>query len=119
MRRNPTPFEIIAWKYLGRSQVDGYKFRRQHVIVTFIVDFFCTSKNLAVEIDGQTHENEKDHKYNAQLAKAGVRTLHFTNEDVAHNIEGVIATIQNALAGTADRWREQPLPNPSPKGERL
>ncbi|MGL5839499.1 MAG: endonuclease domain-containing protein [Sphingorhabdus sp.] len=119
LRRNPTPFEVIVWKYLSRSQLSGFKFRRQHVIVPFIVDFFCPGKGLAIEIDGRTHEYEKDRARDAQLAKAGVKTLHFTNEDVARNIEGVVATIQNALDNSPYRWDEQPHPNPSPEGEGL
>ena len=118
MRRNPTPFEIIMWKYLGRSQLAGFKFRCQHVIVPFVVDFFCPPKVLAVEIDGRTHEYQKDRARDAQLAKSGVTTLHFTNEEVANNIEGVITSIHYALNHIADRW-QQPHPNPSPKGEGL
>jgi very-short-patch-repair endonuclease len=119
MRRNPTPFEIIMWKYLCRSQLSGFKFRRQHVIVPLIVDFFCPAKALALEIDGRTHEYQKDRARDAQLAKSGVKTLHFTNEDVAKNIEGFVMSIHQALNCTSDRWQEQPHPNPSPKGEGL
>ncbi len=119
MRRNPTPFEVIVWKYLSRSQLSGNKFRRQHVIVPFIVDFFCPRKGLAVEIDGWTHEHERDRARDAQLNQAGITTLHFTNEDVGKNIEGVVASIQHALDCTRDRWDEQSHPNPSPEGEGL
>jgi very-short-patch-repair endonuclease len=119
MRRNPTPFEIIVWKYISRSQLSGFKFRRQHVIVPFIVDFFCPAKSLAIEIDGHTHEYERDRARDAQLLQAGVSTLHFTNKDVAQNIEGVVTSIQHALNYTPDRWQEQPHPNPSPEGEGL
>ncbi|WP_374544110.1 endonuclease domain-containing protein [Sphingorhabdus sp.] len=119
MRLNPTPFEVIVWKYLCRSQLSGNKFRRQHVIVPYIVDFYCPGKGLAVEIDGRTHVQEKDIARDAQLIRAGVTTLHFTNEDVGTNIEGVVASIQNALDRTTDRWGGQPHPNPSPEGEGL
>ena len=119
MRRNPTPFEIIMWKYLARSQVSGFKFRRQHVIVPFIVDFYCPTVALAVEINGRTHEYEKDRARDFQLAKVGVKTLHFTNEDVGKNIEGVVIKIQNVLVQTTERWPVQPHPNPSPEGEGL
>jgi very-short-patch-repair endonuclease len=119
MRRNPTPFEFIMWRHVSRSQLSGFKFRRQHVIVPFIVDFFCPAKSLAIEIDGMTHIHEKDRARDYQLFKLGVRTLHFTNHDVAQNIEGVVSAIQNALRRSADRWNEQPHPNPSPEGEGL
>ena len=119
MRRHPTPFEIIMWRYVSRSQLSGFKFRRQHVIVPFIVDFFCPTKCLAVEIDGNTHRIETDRARDYQLAKQGVRTLHFTNEEVGANIEGVVTIINNVLVGSADRWAGQPHPNPSPEGEGL
>jgi very-short-patch-repair endonuclease len=119
MRRKPTPFEVIMWRHLSRSQLNGFKFRRQHVIVPFIVDFFCPAKSLAIEIDGMTHVHEKDRARDYQLSKLGVRTLHFTNHDVGDNIEGVVSSIQNALGQSADRWNEQPHPNPSPEGEGL
>jgi very-short-patch-repair endonuclease len=119
MRRSPTPFEVIMWRYLSRSQLADCKFRRQHVVVPFIIDFFCPAKNVAVEIDGETHHIEKDRARDHQLSKAGIRVLHFSNRDVAENIEGVLATIENALKGASDRWDEQPHPNPSPEGEGL
>ena len=120
MRRNPTPFEIIMWRHLSRSQLAGCKFRRQHVIVPFIVDFFCPAKMLAVEIDGLTHNHETDNARDFQLAKSGVRTLHFGNHDVAENLDGILTVIQNALHNSIDRWNgQQPHPNPSPEGEGL
>ena len=119
MRRKPTPFEVILWRHLSNGQFSGYKFRRQHVIVPFIVDFFCPSKSLAIEIDGQTHKNEKDRARDAQLQKYGVSTLHFTNADVATNIDGVLTAIKMTLNSLQDRWIRQPHPNPSPEGEGL
>jgi very-short-patch-repair endonuclease len=119
MRRNPTPFEIIIWRYLNRSQLSGFKFRRQHEIVPFIVDFFCPAKGIAIEIDGTTHVYEKDRARDYQLSQLGIRTLHFTNQEVGENIEGVVTTIQCALTKSADRWNGQPHPNPSPEGEGL
>jgi very-short-patch-repair endonuclease len=119
MRRNPTPFEVIVWRHLGRSQLSGFKFRRQHVVVPFIVDFFCPAKSLAVEIDGMTHNHETDRKRDYQLAQSGVRVLHFSNQEVANNLEGVLTRIQNALQKSTDRWDGQPHPNPSPEGEGL
>jgi very-short-patch-repair endonuclease len=119
MRLNPTPFEIIIWKYLSRSQLNGCKFRRQHVVVPFIIDFFCPAKALAIEIDGTTHRHEKDRARDAQLATQGVKTLHFTNQQVGTNIDGVITAIIHALEHTQDRWNAQPHPNTSPEGEGL
>jgi very-short-patch-repair endonuclease len=119
MRRNPTPLEVIIWRHISRSQLSGFKFRRQHVIVPFIVDFFCAAKGLAIEIDGMTHDHETDRKRDFHLAQLGVRTLHFSNQEVSENLEGVLTAINHALLKSEDRWVRQPHPNPSPEGEGL
>ena len=119
MRRNPTPFEIIVWRNLSSSRLSGYKFRRQHVLPPFIVDFFCPAKLLAVEIDGETHDVDSDRKRDRQLERAGVTILHLTNREVAANIDGVMRAIGETLNAAEDRWPVHPHPNPSPEGEGL
>ena len=94
MRREPTPFEVILWRSLSRSQLGGFKFRRQAVIGTFICDFACPLVRLAVEVDGVTHSSEKDAARDAALAGYGYRVLHFTNEEVRDNLDGVLTAIR-------------------------
>ena len=113
MRHEATPFQVILWRHLSRSQLGGHKFRRQAVIGHYIVDFFCPAKNLAVEVDGDTHDAARDAVRDADLAQSGVKTIRFTNADVARNIEGVIASIAAALENQPGRWNT-PHPNPSP-----
>jgi very-short-patch-repair endonuclease len=60
LRNNSTPQEIILWKYL-RDYNLGYKFRRQHSIGQYIVDFCCPKQNLIIEIDGSQHLDQKDY----------------------------------------------------------
>ena len=60
LRNDGTPFEAMLWRRISRSQLGGYKFRRQQVIGNCIVDFFCPRKALIVEIDGDTHDPEAD-----------------------------------------------------------
>jgi very-short-patch-repair endonuclease len=115
MRHEATPFEVILWRHLSRSQL-GYKFRRQHVIGARIVDFFCPAKALAVEVDGDTHDAKEMALRNAELGELGIAILHISNQDVAGNVEGVLIQIENLLASLPDRW---PHPNPSPEGEGL
>ena len=55
LRNNATPAEAFLWKHLQRSQLEGRKFRRQHSIHNFIVDFYCASEGLIVELDGQVN----------------------------------------------------------------
>jgi very-short-patch-repair endonuclease len=92
-RNNPTEPELRLWRHFSRSQLGGFKFRRQHVIGGRIVDFFCPAVALVIEIDGHTHDAELDRARDAALASRGYVTLRFTNVDVMQNIEGVLETI--------------------------
>ncbi len=116
MRSEPTPFEVILWRHLSGSKLGGFKFRRQHVIERQIVDFFCPVKNLIVEVDGDTHDPERDAVRDEGLRAEGYRTLRFTNTEVANELEAVLQTILDVCMNAADRW---PHPNPSPEGEGL
>jgi very-short-patch-repair endonuclease len=78
------------------------------------VDFFCPQKALIVEIDGHTHVPERDAVRDRTNSHRGYRTLRFSNEDIAKNIEGVLARLLSELNTLPDRW---PHPSPSPEGE--
>ena len=93
MRSEPTPFEYKLWERLKSSQLDGLKFRRQIVLAPYIVDFFCPSIGLVVEVDGDTHDAEADAIRDAALVAQGFFVLRFTNADVRDNIEGVLQAI--------------------------
>jgi release factor glutamine methyltransferase len=117
MRRNPTEWEIRVWRHLSNSQL-GHKFRRQAVIFPYICDFFCPSKGLIVEVDGDSHDAPYDARRDGYLAKKGFKTVRVTNLDVRDSLEGVIDVIGKALLDQPDRW-SGPHPNPSPEGEGL
>jgi len=117
MRRNPTEWEKRVWRHVSASQL-GYKFRRQTVIFPYICDFFCPTKGLIVEIDGDTHDIPYDERRDQRLLEKGFRTIRFTNLDVRNTLEGVIASIVAVLENQPDRW-SGPHPNPSPEGEGL
>ena len=115
MRSNPTEPEKRLWREVSGSRFEGFKFRRQEVIGRCIVDFWCSSAQLAIEVDGNTHADpDKDSRRDAYLKQFGVRVLHVTNPDVMGNIEGVTFVIGEAL-----REAVNPHPNPSPEGEGL
>ncbi|MCJ2187462.1 endonuclease domain-containing protein [Novosphingobium sp. 2638] len=118
MRRNPTEPEKRLWRALSRSQLGGFKFRRQAQVGPFIADFLCPQKALIVEVDGETHDVDSDRRRDAALHGMGFAVVHVTSPDVMHNIEGVQAAILGALHARPDRW-ESPHPNPSPEGEGL
>ncbi len=94
LMKHPTHAEIMLWKYLRNNQC-GYKFRRQHVIGKYIVDFVCLPKKLVIEVDGKIHfkQQEEDANRTADLNAMGFRVIRFTNEEVLQNVMNVIADI--------------------------
>jgi very-short-patch-repair endonuclease len=98
LRSRLTPAESYLWSYLQLRQLRGRKFRRQHSVGPYILDFYCPSEKLAVELDGSTHDHEAaqnyDGKRNAFLKALGIRTLRFENEEVRRNMEGVLRAIE-------------------------
>jgi very-short-patch-repair endonuclease len=101
LRGNLTPVEALLWKCLQRSQLAGKKFRRQHAIGPFIVDFYCPECRLGVELDGAAHKtipgNERDGARDLFLARFKVRILRFENRLVRENLEGVLEAIKHAM----------------------
>ena len=100
-RNNPTEAEGIMWGLMSGHKLEGNKFRRQHIIGQFIVDFVCLDKMLIVEIDGGYHNNptqQKDDKIREEwLKKQGYRVIRFTNEEVIGNTNYVLDTITENL----------------------
>jgi very-short-patch-repair endonuclease len=101
LRRQLTPAEAKLWNVLKGRQIDGWIFRRQFSVGPFILDFFCPSAALAIELDGAAHDHERalayDARRDAYLRSQGFQTLRFTNDDVRTNIDGVTGTIREAL----------------------
>ena len=95
-RKNPTEAESVLWNTLKAKGV-GLKFRRQHIIEDFIVDFFCNEKKLTIELDGGYHrvleQMKKDEERTARLQELGYTALRFTNEQVLCDIDNVIKEI--------------------------
>ena len=118
MRNEPTAPEKRLWVHLSRSQLGGYKFRRQAVIGTSIADFLCPEKGLIVEVDGETHTDAAaDARRTARLEALSFHVVRVTNADVMRNIEGVCEMILRELQALPAR--RPPHPNPSPEGEGL
>ncbi len=99
LRREMTEAETLLWSILRRSQFCSRHFRRQQVIQGFIVDFYCHSAALIVEVDGPVHANqvEQDHERDQILASLGFEVLDFTNEQVTDELESVFTTIRQSL----------------------
>ncbi len=99
MRTEMTFSERTLWKYIRNRQILGYKFRRQHVIGNFIVDFYCHELKLVIEVDGLSHEEQKSYDRDRQvyLEISGYSVIRFNNEDVVRNISGVIDELMNRI----------------------
>ncbi|MCX6752089.1 MAG: endonuclease domain-containing protein [Candidatus Nomurabacteria bacterium] len=96
LRNNSTPQEILLWLKLKNSQI-GLKFRRQHSIGGYIIDFYCPTKKLAIEIDGSQHFTKDSQKYDEIRTKffegLSIKVLRFTNTEINTNIDGVLQKI--------------------------
>jgi very-short-patch-repair endonuclease len=114
LRNNSILSEVLLWNQLKHGKMKGYDFHRQKPILNYIVDFFCNELELAIEIDGDTHDSEKAYKNDAvrqqEVEKLGIHFLRFTDLDVKRNMAWVLRTIE--------RWIEEHTPNPSQEGNR-
>jgi very-short-patch-repair endonuclease len=99
LRRNLTPAEAFLWSNLKDSRLAGRKFRRQHSVGPFILDFYCVEEWLGVELDGEVHRTERaiDHDYERKLFlnKAGIKVLRFENFLVFQELDYVLHRIES------------------------
>jgi type I restriction enzyme R subunit len=97
LRQSQTPAEEVLWELVRNRQVAGLKFRRQHQVGPYIVDFFCDELKLVVELDGEVHSEEaqaqKDHKRTAYLKSLGFTVLRFENDTFLNDPESVLHQI--------------------------
>ena len=99
LRREMTPGEQILWTELRTNRLAGFHFRRQQVILGYIVDFYCHAASLVVEIDGSVHATqvERDKERDQALSVRGYRIVHFNDEEVHQNLPSVLHRILEAL----------------------
>jgi very-short-patch-repair endonuclease len=101
LRRTMTDSEWRLWLALRGRQLDGHRFRRQHPIGPFVVDFVCLAHRLVIEIDGGVHlepeQQAQDRSRQRWLEGQGYRVLRFRGVEMADDIGGVLATIRAAL----------------------
>jgi very-short-patch-repair endonuclease len=99
MRAQATPAERTLWERLRNRRLDGRRFRRQHAIDRFIVDFYCAERRLVVELDGDVHVGrvEHDEARDHHLRALGLRVLRLTNEQVLSDLDAAVSLISLAL----------------------
>lgn len=101
--RNEAPSaEKVLWEKIRRRQINDLKFHRQYGIANFIVDFYCPKISLVIELDGDTHrqlgEPEKDQLREKRLKELSLKILRFNNNDIYHNLGGVIDKIYEIIS---------------------
>jgi very-short-patch-repair endonuclease len=97
-----TPAERRLWAALRRNAIDGFHFRRQQVIEGYVVDFYCASAKLAIELDGGVHQEQwkYDESRDKTISGLGVRVLRIPNEAILE-VEAAVEYIRQALRATA------------------
>ncbi len=110
LREQMTPPERRLWNAL-KTRPEGFKFRRQHDLEPYVLDFFCYEAAVAVEVDGLAHElgsnPQRDIRRDRWLAAQGVKTLRFRALDIRDNLDGVVTMI------VAECWTRTPNHLPS------
>jgi very-short-patch-repair endonuclease len=99
LRQHLTPAEQQLWQALKNRQLKGWKFRCQHPIQSFIVDFYCPQHRLMIELDGGVHDQqvEYDAARTEKLNQLGYRVIRFQNQDVLSDLTHVLQEIVNAI----------------------
>ncbi len=106
LRQETSPIERLVWSRLRAHRLEGIKFRRQHPIGPYIVDFYHHETKTVIELDGSSHENQFEYDLARQtwLMTQGYRVIRFANGDVVSNLDGVMARI---LEVCRPLWKQQ------------
>ncbi len=101
LRQTPTTPERLLWSSLRDRQLGGFKFRRQHPVGPYVLDFYCPVAKLGIEVDGGIHNalTEYDEDRTAHVERYGYRVIRFTNEEVLDRLESVLRRILDAVDG--------------------
>ena len=114
LRQPQTPAEATLWRQL-RNRNLGFKFRRQHEIEFFIIDFYCAEVKLCIEVDGESHLTRDQQEYDAArteyLESLGRIVIRFTNNDVRFNIHAVVQEILDTCNEMKSK-KNRTLPSP-------
>ncbi len=101
LRRQATPSENKFWMFLRNREFRGLKFRRQHSVGWYILDFYCPALQLAIEVDGESHLVEGrdvlDKKRQEWIEAQGIRVVRFLSSEVIHNMDGVIKRLGEVI----------------------
>ena len=98
LRHNLTDEEAVLWYYIKKNKLENRKFRRQHSVGNYILDFYCPSERIAIELDGSGHYTdfgiEKDIIRDNYLKSLNIKVIRISNVEVNNNIQGVLEYIK-------------------------
>lgn len=109
LRKRMTRAEKLLWEKLRNKKVKGFKFRRQHPIAIYIVDFYCHELKLVIEVDGKYHnkieQRLKDKERTQFIQFQGLQVIRFTNEEIINDLNTVLQKIENEI----EKLRKSPF----------
>ena len=101
LRQNQTNAEDLVWRYLRNRQLLGYKFKRQYSVDYFVIDFYCPELKLAVEVDGESHNNPEQREYDIKrqkyLEEFKINFVRIKDEELLGNPNKEFMKIENAI----------------------
>ncbi len=101
LRQNQTNAEELVWRFLRNKQMLGYKFKRQYSVDHFVIDFYCSELKLAVEVDGESHNNPEQRKYDSKrqkyLEKFNIKFVRIKDEDLLGNPNEAFKKIEDSI----------------------
>ncbi|MBT3581767.1 DUF559 domain-containing protein [bacterium] len=105
LRKEQTLTEQLVWKALRDRKYQYYKFRRQHIIKGYVVDFYCHKLRLAIEIDGKIHENQEDYDEmrQAEIEFQGIKFIRIDTRDIYKNINILLTKIDTVIQSAGVR----------------
>lgn len=118
LRSMPTAPEAALWQVLRDRRLSGWKFRRQHVIGGYVVDFYCPALWLVIEVDGPVHDGRRaqDRQRDQDLTSLGVQVLRLRNADILERLENIIDSLTFLCQALADQLAAVKS-SPAPAGE--
>ena len=110
LRKRKTPAERRLWAVVRHGTLLGVKFRRQHPAGRFVLDFYCPAVKLAIEVAGEihAHQAEYDEARTAYLESCGIRVIRFHNDEILHDLPGVLDRLRMVLASHPDLVTSNP-----------
>ena len=116
LRHDETPAERILWKHLRGKQLEGYRFRQQHGFGMYVMDFYCPSLRLCIELDGSVHDDEivkqKDKERTKFLETSRIHVIRFKNDEIENDIEDVKKRILEYIHSMNRSCEAVQTPNP-------